>query len=125
MPTRKRQIIFVELEDGLVIKYTLFPKTQDEIKNRLKKVQGKTGIKDERELAIGRAAFIAAGIQRARELNVRAVRPRHVMHGYDKDFRISLEHPIDMCFPTSVLKRVDKLKEEFPIFRSLVNKIED
>lgn len=125
MPTRKRQIILIEMEDGSITKYTLFPKTQDEIKNRLNKVQAKTGVKGDRELAIGRAALIAAGVQRARELNVRAIRPRHVIHGYNKDFRISMEHPFHKCFPTSVLDRLDELKAESPVFRCLVNEITD
>jgi hypothetical protein len=92
VPTRKRQVIIVKLEEGPETKYTLYPTTQDEVKKALKKVREKAGVQGRHDLAVCRAAFLAAGIQRASELNVKAIRPRHIWEGYDKYFRISMEH---------------------------------
>jgi len=104
--------------------YSLFPSTQDEIKSIVKKMQQKTGVVNTAEVVTCEIAFIAAGIQRAQELNTTVVTSKHVLEGYNREYRISMEHALCKCIPSSVLARKAELRARLPIFDSLILKLE-
>jgi len=122
MPTRKKRIVEIQL-DGYGRQYKFYPKTEARIKNALKKMQEKTGAKTDLELHICESAFMAAGIERAHESNLTSVTPRHVIEGYNKKFRVSMEHALYRCVARSVLEREAELRARSAVFDTLVNRV--
>jgi hypothetical protein len=123
MPKRKPRIVVVSVEGGRKEKYAVYPSTEDFIKKKLRRAQVAGVVKDQGQMVVCRNALIGAGIIEAREGRARkkVVTRRDVRRGYDKYLRAApVDCPMYRCFEASILKRVETLKAESPVLRTLL-----
>jgi hypothetical protein len=122
MPTRKPRIVVINVEGGPAEKYAVYPSTEDFIKKKLRRAQVAGVVKGREQMVVCRNALIGAGILEARAGRAsKVVTRRDVQRGYDKYLRAApVDCPMYRCFEASILKRVETLKAESPVLRTLL-----
>jgi hypothetical protein len=113
--------------DALMIKgYVIYPSALSQARRYLNRAQDKGLIRDPREYTIGVSALLSAAMAEANEANVKYVSPRHVAKGWTERLSVGGGNcPPHLCFKSSVLARVDHLKETVPHLSEFLDLIEE
>jgi hypothetical protein len=105
----------------LIQGHRICPKAILMVKHYCDKAQSRGLILNETDYAVGAAGLIAAGMSTAAEQGTGRVRTVHIKTGWTK--LRALECPPDLCIRTSIIQRVDELKESLPHFDDVLASI--
>ncbi|HVF66095.1 MAG TPA: hypothetical protein VM914_00425 [Pyrinomonadaceae bacterium] len=127
MPTRKFQTIVVDLEGRQSVRFAITPSAQDRINLDLRQAVMKGTISGGRESLIARQALTAAAIEKAIEDGTRWVTARHVKRGWLENLSLAgrVCIPARKCVMSSVVARVDEVKDRSAVFRQMIAELED
>lgn len=107
--------------DVLVIQGHLFyPSSMTLVKRYMSHARRTGMIRDPEEYGVGMQALVSAAMAEADEAGAKFVTPKHVAQGWAQ--RLSVgggNHPPHRCLRSSVINRVDELRDSLPYFVDL------
>ncbi len=110
--------------DALSVKgHVLYPSARTLLKRYVRQARRTGMIRDAHEEQLGIKALLSAAMAEADKSNSKVVTPKHVYLGWYG--RLSVgggNHPPHRCYRSSVINRVDELKESLPYFDEFLSK---
>lgn len=109
--------------DAVLIKdHVLYPSSRILLKRYMRQARRTGMIRDEQEYKIGIKALSAAAMIEADKEGEKYVTPKHVAAGWARTLRVGGGNcPPHRCLRSSVINRVEELRESLPYFGELIS----